>query len=394
MQRCTSFVAAGLLAVGLWLTMPASLSAQGQLAATPPQLKACRSEADRRLADYTYDQIQVVSEGRDQNVADVRWSAGNDSGLCTVATNGRILAFTRDASYGGTTPGTTRVTCESRRGDRQECHVPSGSRIRLLRQLSENPCRANDTYGQGPGYIWVAEGCRGEFEVTLPGGGGPGGVTRITCASPTNTRQECRIPTGDQARYVAQAGSRPCRVNDTYGWTRGGVWVDLGCQAIFELTGSGGYPGGGSYTTRMTCESQTAARQQCPIAGATQIRLARQLSTNPCRLNDSYGIGFGYIWVSSGCRGEFDVTVSGAPGSGTGVPTNDTGLPSSSGLPDRLTCESKNLERAECRIRDGAPQVQLIRQLSSAACTRYITWGLKPGVLWVDKGCRGEFEVR
>jgi len=153
----------------------------------------------------------------------------------------------------------------------------------------------------------------------------------------------------------------------------------------------------------MTCESQGAARQKCAIAGATAIRLARQSSANPCRLNDTYGIGFGYIWVSSGCRGEFDVTVGGSPGNGTwdrnpGTrdPGYGNGLPPSSGLPDRVTCGSTNGQKTECRIRDGAQmqQVQLITQLSTAACTKYITWGVAPGVVWVDKGCRGEFEVR
>jgi hypothetical protein len=427
MQRGIRSAAAAVLAICAWFTNPAPAGAQGVLAATPPQLRACRSEADRRLPDYTWDDIQVVSEGRDQNVADVRWSAGNIGGECTVATNGRVLSFTRDASYGSSPAGTTRVTCESRRTDRQECHIPTGSRIRLVRQISDNPCRMNDTYGQGAGYIWVAEGCRGEFEVTLPSTVGPGGVTRITCASPNNTRQECRFPGSDRARFIAQAGRQQCRVNDTFGWTNGGVWVDRGCQAIFEVSGSG------SYTTRMTCESQGAARQQCAIAGATAIRLARQTSANPCRLNDTYGIGFGYIWVSSGCRGDFDVTVGGSTSTGTwdrnhgahdsgyghandgngtygngnygngtngrrnsGNGTYDNGLPTTSGLPDRVTCESTSGQKTECRIRDGAQMqgVQLIKQTSTAACTKYITWGVAPGVLWVDKGCRGEFEVR
>ena len=98
-------------------------------------------------------------------------------------------------------------------------------------------------------------------------------------------------------------------------------------------------------------------------------------------------MGFGHIWVSNGCRGEFEVTVSGgSPGyPGPGGP--------GSGLPDRVTCESSSGQRAECRIRTGA-QVQLVKQLSTAACVRDNSWGTGYGVLWVDKGCRGEFQVR
>jgi DUF3011 family protein len=397
MQRRTKFAAAGLLAVGVSLTLSIPAAAQGYPDATAPQLRACRTEADRRLPDYSYDQIQVESESRDQNVANVRWWAGNEGGRCTVATNGRVLAFTRDNNYGGGGgvgggngyAGTsTRLTCESRGTKRQECPIPAGARIRLVRQISVNECRSNDTYGQGQGYLWVAEGCRGEFEVTTPGQGGggpggPGGVTRITCASPINGRQECPIPAGTVARFVAQASNLPCRPNDTYGTKLGAVWVQRGCQAIFELTSRPGGGGNGSYTTRIVCESSGGARQQCPIAGATQIRLVRQISTNPCRLNQTFGMGFGHIWVSTGCRGEFEVTVGGSPG----YPGPGTGTP------DRVTCESSNGLRTECRIRNGA-QVQLVRQLSTAACVRNNTWGTGVGVLWVNKGCRGEFEVR
>ena len=47
--------------------------------------------------------------------------------------------------------------------------MPEHYRKTLVRQISQNPCRLNDTYGTGQGYLWVAKGCRAEFEVTVPG---------------------------------------------------------------------------------------------------------------------------------------------------------------------------------------------------------------------------------
>ena len=85
--------------------------------------------------------------------------------------------------------GTTRVICESRRYGREECPIPAGASIRLVRQTGQDPCRLNDTYGQGAGYIWVAKGCRGEFEVVTVGGGGGAGSGRVVCASSMNTRR-------------------------------------------------------------------------------------------------------------------------------------------------------------------------------------------------------------
>ena len=111
------------------------------------------------------------------------------------------------------------------------------------------------------------------------------------------------------------------------------------------------------------------------------------MSTSPCTLNQSYGIGVGHIWVSNGCRGEFDVTVGG-PGDGS-IP----GLPGQPGLAERVTCESRGTERTECRVREGAA-VELVRQLSTAPCIRNRSWGAGYGRIWVQQGCRGEFEIR
>jgi hypothetical protein len=375
----------------------ATRASQGNGAATPMQLRACQSEADRRLPGYTYQQIRTEAISSQGNTSWVRWSAGSTGGRCLVEANGRVLEFTTDGAGGGVGGGkvpaaTTRITCESRGSGRQECPLPDGAQIRLVRQLSQSPCRLNDTYGKGAGYVWVAEGCRGEFEVSrpeiAPGYGGPpaGGATRLTCGSAGNDRRECAIPAGSTARLVMQRSEAPCRLNRSYGIESSYVWASNGCRAMFEVTRGGISGGTGETVRRITCESQGTVRQQCGAPGATQIRLARRLSTSPCTLDQTYGIGAGYIWVGNGCRGEFDVTLAATQGDGSG-------LPGSPGLAERVTCQSSGGERAECRIRSGG-QVQLVRQLSTAPCTRNSTWGTEYGVLWVTKGCRGEFEVR
>jgi hypothetical protein len=364
----------------------------GYANATPMQLRACRSEADRRTPEYGYDQIEVEAYQREGSTAWIRWSAGNTGGSCTVASSGRILEFTTDTYGEAGGPGATRITCESKGTARQECPIPSGSQIRLLRQLSQNPCRINDTYGRGQGYVWVAEGCRAEFEIVragYPGGpggpGGGGGTMQVTCGSSGLNRQTCPIPPGSTARLVRQLSQNSCRLNATYGFERDAIWVANGCRGQFEVTRYG-TPGGGpgGNVTRITCSSSGTARQQCGVPGASRVTLVRQISTSPCTLNQSYGIGIDHIWVSNGCRGEFDVMVGG-PGSGT-VP----GLPQPA---ERVTCESRGSDRVECRVREGA-SVELSRQLSSAPCIRNRTWGAGYGRIWVQQGCRGEYEVR
>ena len=360
----------------------------GSAYATPNQLRACRTEADRRSPRYSYDQIQVQPERREGSTAWVRWYAGNQGGSCEVATNGRIISFTTDgyAEGGGGAGGVMRITCESRSTGRTECPIPNGTRIRLLRQLSQNPCSLNDTYGRGASYIWVAEGCRGEFEVSRPGIG-PGGTTQVSCESSGRERRECPIPPNAGVRLARQLSSAPCQLNRTYGYDTRAIWVSNGCRGLFDVARSG-YPGGGEGdVSTIACFSQRTERQECSVPGASRVRLARQLSTNPCTLNQSFGIGVDHIWVSNGCRGEFEVTVGG-PGGGT-IP----GLPGRPGLTERVTCESKGNDRTECQVREGAA-VELVRQLSDAPCIRNRSWGAGDGRVWVQAGCRAEFEVR
>jgi hypothetical protein len=57
-----------------------------------------------------------------------------------------------------------------------------------------------------------------------------------------------------------------------------------------------------------------------------------------------------------------------------------------------ILCESNNNDRKYCRV-DGRGGVRLSRQLSDARCTQGSTWGYDNGGVWVDNGCRAEFEV-
>jgi hypothetical protein len=300
--------------------------------ATPMQLRACRSEADRRLPTYTYDQVSVEPVSRQGSVATVRWSAGSSAGLCTVATTGRIVRFTMNGAGGGygdveTAGNTTQLTCESKGTDREECRIPEGARVRLVRQISQSPCLLNDTYGTGQGYLWVAKGCRAEFAVT-------------------------------------EVASAPAVVPNA--------------PAVVPAPGANA-----RRSTRVVCESSGNARQQCPIREGANVQLVRRRSTAMCREGETWGTGPGYIWVSRGCGAEFEVRAADV-GSGNAGGT---------GLPQQVTCESKGGERSECRIRTGA-QVRLARQLSTTACVYNSTWGTRAGVIWVANGCRGEFEVR
>ena len=63
-----------------------------------------------------------------------------------------------------------------------------------------------------------------------------------------------------------------------------------------------------------------------------------------------------------------------------------------SGFSQRITCSSNNGNRNWCDI-GGSNDVRLVRQISGSACVRNSTWGVDRRGLWVDRGCRAEFQV-
>lgn len=56
-------------------------------------------------------------------------------------------------------------------------------------------------------------------------------------------------------------------------------------------------------------------------------------------------------------------------------------------------CESGDMKRHWCSEGIGR-RVQLIRQRSKARCVQGRTWGVDRNGIWVDRGCRADFEVR
>ena len=57
------------------------------------------------------------------------------------------------------------------------------------------------------------------------------------------------------------------------------------------------------------CESIGGQRAECLTPGEGEIRLSRRLSDSPCEQGRSWGVTAGRVWVSEGCRGEFELKV-------------------------------------------------------------------------------------
>ncbi|WP_421574627.1 DUF3011 domain-containing protein [Stenotrophomonas maltophilia] len=147
-----------------------------------------------------------------------------------------------------------------------------------------------------------------------------------------------------------------------------------------------GYNGG-----PVRCESIKNRTQQCALPG--RARLVRQISGSPCVEGQTWGQARGGVWVTQGCRAEF-VAEGGRGGGrwnggGNGWGHNGGG---NSGRGQILTCDSNDHRRQRC-VANVRREARLIRQTSRNACIEGRTWGWDRTGVWVDGGCRAQFQI-
>ena len=138
---------------------------------------------------------------------------------------------------------------------------------------------------------------------------GPAPSALITCSSASGQRVYCSADTRNGVILSRQISGSPCVRGQTWGYDNRGIWVDRGCRADFALGGAGaGYERGpyGREGRTIVCASNNGERVFCEadLRGRTP-ELLRQISSRPCRQNETWGWDHRGIWVDRGCRAEF-----------------------------------------------------------------------------------------
>lgn len=223
---------------------------------------------------------------------------------------------------------------------------------------------------------------------------GYGGDT-VRCESNDGRYRECAT-SGGRAVIERQHSKAACIEGRSWGSRRNGVWVSEGCRADFRILGyGGGYRDddygygnqgrgyGHGYGSTVRCESNDGRTNRCAINGRGRVLLARQLSRAACIEGRSWGADRYSVWVSEGCRAEFVVN------RGYGGGWNDSGYGYGGQV---FRCESNDGRYRECAANTRAG-VQLVRQLSRAACIQGRSWGYGRNGIWVSEGCRAEFRT-
>jgi len=130
------------------------------------------------------------------------------------------------------------------------------------------------------------------------------------------------------------------------------------------------------------------------------VRLIKRLSDKPCIEGRSWGYDRNGIWVDDGCRAIFRYETGSADDRRRDdvfrldrFGLEDIFRPSSTATAQRFKLESNDGKRVTKRI-DTEGGVRLVRKLSDAPCVQGRSWGYDSRQVWVDDGCRAEFEVR
>lgn len=200
----------------------------------------------------------------------------------------------------------------------------------------------------------------------------------VLCESHDGRPQQCAADTRrSEVRLLRQISRSDCIEGRTWGVTRGGIWVGDGCRAEFLVIERHRAKPSTPVSDFIRCESNNGRSNHCPANTRRGVELVRQLSRSPCIRGQNWGWNERGIWVSGGCRAEFRVTAHRDDARTT---------------PAITRCESVDGASRHCPA-DTRGGARLVRQLSRSDCIEGRTWGYDRDGIWVEGGCRGDFET-
>lgn len=285
------------------------------------------------------------------------------------------------------------IYCASDDGGRQFCSTNTTGGVRLARQRSGSPCIFGQSWGYNYRGIWVDHGCRADFQLGDSAWNSSVPTQNISCSSDDMHQRYCNADTSRGVRLIRQRSEADCVYGSTWGYDDRGIWVDRGCRADFQI---GGGDGDGDfddqpYSVRVYCPSDDMHRHTCYIGPNGGVRLVKKRSEANCVEGSTWGQErHRWIWVDRGCRADFEVAVGGE-NRHRGENYDDRGNYGSSPSVT-LNCSSDDMHRHYCKV-DTRGGVRLVKQRSGSPCTEGRTWGYDNAGIWVDRGCRADFEV-
>ena len=200
-------------------------------------------------------------------------------------------------------------SCRSEGFRQTFCAVDTRGGVSMVRQTSDSACIEGRTWGYDNSGVWVTQGCAAEFALGDRYGDSYGRSRVIRCESSGYRQQYCRVDTRGGVRITRQISDSACVRGQSWDYDGGGVWVSNGCKADFTIGGYGdGYRTGDGVVRNVRCESTGGRTVRCNIDTRGGVRLLRKLSSSACYQGRSWDWDRSGIWVSNGCRADFQVS--------------------------------------------------------------------------------------
>ncbi|MEO6065915.1 MAG: DUF3011 domain-containing protein [Lysobacterales bacterium] len=218
------------------------VAADAQVSGYGAQVLRCESNDGRRKlcpADVGDDGVTLIRQlSRSVCVRNQTWGTNQRGVWVSQGCRAEFRIGGRDVEDEEDQRREHVVRCESPRGALNECRVDARGGVRLLRQLSSNPCVAGRSWGQDRGVIWVSRGCRADFVIGASSGEDREGYDAarvVRCESQDGRPQRCDTPLARGALLLRQLSRTPCVQDRNWGWDRRGVWVGEGCRGEFSV---------------------------------------------------------------------------------------------------------------------------------------------------------------
>jgi len=244
------------------------------------------------------------------------------------------------------------LTCASEDGHRHYCSADTRGGVTMQHQRSKSACVQGASWGFDQQGVWVDHGCRADFIVNTRQVDGPGDHDR----DHVHGHDADHDRDGDRDRDHDRDYDRDHHDHD---WDRDRRPAE---------------------TMQLTCSSEDGRRHYCQSDIQGVATLLRQRSGSPCREGYSWGNDRNGIWVDHGCRADFQLK---------GRRTAFVGNP---GYIGSLKCSSDFGTRQYCGV-ETRGRVHIARQISESACKLGYSWGYDANGVWVDHGCRAEFQI-
>ena len=179
------------------------------------------------------------------------------------------------------------IVCASQSAGYQFCRADTSRGVTLIVQLGPFACNKGDTWDFDKGGVWVANGCTARFLLGPP---------------PKNDDAEAKAQ-GNAAESLARdlaSGGRSARrkVQQPPAAAAPAPRAQANRAAPFTPSGA---------PTVLVCESKQYKLTKCPVPVRAHVYLRKKLGNAECRFNATWGYDFGEIWVTDGCRAEFDI---------------------------------------------------------------------------------------